>query len=281
MELQNLSDYKRKFKLIEFFAKTSFLDLSSNYFIYVILFICLIISFSLVNNTMISIDLDLLHVIQTPFMNLITINSIILSVSMMFISAITSSRERELGILEILFHGPTDTFCFVIGRFLSYLCIYGLLLFCLNIYQWFSATFLNLSFSTIEIIYSIISLFFGASFISLGLFLSQISHSSKFTVVNLLLICIILIGLPIFERSIQGAIEISNSGDLLLLRDLVHETNNLIHWVSPIFYFQNLSLSLLSIQFIDSIYSILFLIIIIFVFLFLTIRTQEFKGVLR
>lgn len=152
-------------------------------------------------------------------------------------SALTISRERDQGTLEVLFYGPVDAVSYIASKFLHQLMAFAVVLAFATINFFLISQVTNFGFSSGFLSVLILSVFLTSCMVSFGIFLSV---STRRMIVSVIL----FLGLVFFFygfRVAHGVVMSITGRDLPVLivyiRMILDNMNAVVRWISPLAYF--------------------------------------------
>lgn len=207
--------------------------------IYFTLFLSLLVSSLLIKNNLGLASkrgvLVMTRPLYLPFFLTAVLSSLYLAVS----SATSISRERDQGTLEVLFYGPLDYISFILGKYMSQMVIYLLIIsiniLCLALY----ALLFNMAFSGELVWAALLSLFTTSSVVAFGMLLSTFTGRVRTSL-------FLFLGVVLVFLAIQGGYQIVSGfsietrpgrvNPLLFIREALAFLNRLTLWLSPFSY---------------------------------------------
>lgn len=152
------------------------------------------------------------------------------------VSAISISRERDQGTLEVLFYGPVDSFSYVMAKYVQQMISFlVVLVMTLGFFAAISA-YTNLGFSGNLAGILLLSFFLASCMIAFGIFLSSASNKVITSVV-------LFLGLMLFFLIFQVAHQVvlampgqKLSTVLVYVRIALDNMNKVVQWISPLGY---------------------------------------------
>ncbi len=162
---------------------------------------------------------------------------ITIGVYLAFSTVVTISRERESGIMELLFYGPVDHIAYVVGKYMAqvtlYLMILALYSVCFLIFSWMAHVQISASFSFMILM----SVFTGGYLIAIGIFVSSVSGSVRnatLVFLAIVIVALLLQGVQSWLSNITPESDYYNP--VLLLQQVVSWTQIALTWLSPFSY---------------------------------------------
>lgn len=153
-------------------------------------------------------------------------------------SAITISRERDLGTLEVLFYGPVDSVSYILAKYIQQMMVFLVTLALSFVFFWAVSVYTNLGFSKNLAGLLLLSLVMASSMVAFGIFLSSITRRMTVSVV-------LFLGLALFFLvfSIAHSIVMTMPGEklstaLVYVRIVLDNMDKLVRWISPIAYLE-------------------------------------------
>jgi hypothetical protein len=173
-----------------------------------------------------------------PFRGPLTIAVLILCIFLAVSAAVSTSRDRESGTLEVLFYGPVDERIYVTakvaGLLLAYVAALPLLLlpfFVMSMISGFMVT-------PIILVSAVLSIVPAAAIISFGVMLSVGTHRIRTAVLVLAGTIALLIGIKLAYGLVLLIPVADPSSALLALRDALMSLDGLVRWISPFAYLE-------------------------------------------
>ncbi|HSV31569.1 MAG TPA: ABC transporter permease subunit [Atribacteraceae bacterium] len=212
-----------------------------NWRYYTALFVAFLASSFILENFLDGIREDDILVSAYPLNYPLYISIIIISLYLAILSAVSISRERERGTLEVLFYGPVTPGNFLLGKYLKDLVLGIVALgFCAG-YFYLVSYATNLGFTTGLIKALIMSIFLISCVVSFGLFISSITGRVKSSVLSLIAILGAFLAVQFIHAALLGLEREGLSMPMLYLRQTISLLFQGINWVSP-FAFLNRAL---------------------------------------
>ncbi len=208
----------------------------------------------------------------------------VISLYLVIVSAISISREREQGTLEVLFYGPVSSSSFFLGKYLKDMILYLITLGFFAIYFFGVSLLTNLGFTYVLLKGFLLSIFVASCVISFGLFISSLTgrvRSSIIWLVGILLAFVVFNPLPLlaFWGMFMGPLPDVLVQWFVYLQKNLSIATQVINWVSPFSYLSRgmESISVGNIR--PFLVNILYSIIYTAVLLILSIYILKLKGV--
>lgn len=185
--------------------------------------------------------INILHPGQEPFYYAVGLAAAYLGLC----AAISISRERDMGTIEVLFYGPVDSTSYVMGKYVQQMMAFGVvLIFSLinfAIVTW--ATNLGMS-QVLGLV--ILSIFLTSAVVSFGILLSSLTRKMTVSVILFLALILFFLGFNVVHSYLQF---LSASGTQLApifvyVRSVFDNASPVIGWISPLAYFDRGSLAL-------------------------------------
>ncbi len=204
--------------------------------IYIAVFVSFLISSWMLNSHLNTLKENTIMITSYPLETPLSWSVIIVSLYLVFISAISISREREQGTLEVLWYGPVSSFSYLLGKYFKDIILYLIVLVLFGIYFWVVSTITNLGF-TIDLAKAfLVSIFVVSCFISFGLFISSLATRVRSSVIWLVGILLAFLALWFASSILNVLPEESLSSSLIYLRGTLSLIFTLINWISPFSY---------------------------------------------
>lgn len=204
--------------------------------VYLPVFFSFLIAYFLIRNYISSLETNGVMVVSNPlnmpFYICVMVSSIYLALS----SAISITREKEQGTLEILFYGPVDTPSYLIGKFLEHLGAYLVMLVFYIIFFVIASLTTNFGFSLAFVKTVILSVFIVSSMVAFGTLISTLTARIKNAVLLFLGLILAFLGLQ-FLGSILGNIQPDNMSSMAAYaRSFISAIVGFVQWISPFSY---------------------------------------------
>jgi ABC-type transport system involved in multi-copper enzyme maturation permease subunit len=272
-------------------------DIKSSVFsmgIYVVLTaVLLFTSFQSLRGNLFVISEAKVSVLQNPLLNPFFNTMMLLAVYLGLCSAMSISKERDLGTLEVLFYGPVDSITYVIAKYLQQMLVFviAILLSALNFYLVSMVT--NLGFTSDLWGLMLLAIFVGSGMISFGILLSSLNKKITISVIVFLVFALIFLAfwyannwmssLSVYEYDpqTQQAVLKEFPAYYIYIRVILDKLNIFLKWISPIQYFERGSTALLIKSMTQYWLNILSSVVYSAVLLILSIGAFNRKGVKR
>jgi ABC-type transport system involved in multi-copper enzyme maturation permease subunit len=129
--------------------------------------------------------------LNLPFFLAVGLSAIYLAIA----ASISISRERDLGTLEVLFHGPVDGASFVGAKYLEHILVYAVMMVCTGVDLFLLSTLANLGFSLRLVLGFALSLGIASNIIAFGILVSCLTRRIRASVLALLGLMLLFIGI--------------------------------------------------------------------------------------
>lgn len=208
---------------------------------YVALFVAFLASSFILKNFLDGIREEDILVSAYPLNYPLYISIVIISVYLVLFSAVSISREREQGTLEVLFYGPVTPRNFLLGKYFKDLVLGMVSLGFCAAYFFLVSYATNLGFTMGLIKALIMSVFLISCVVSFGLFVSSITGRIRSSVLALIAILGSFLGIQFVHTAFLGIEREGLSAPMMYLRETISLLFQGINWVSP-FAFLNRAL---------------------------------------
>ena len=104
--------------------------------IYIVAFLSFIASSFILKNYLDSIQTDNILISADPLNYPLFVSVIIISFYLAILSAISISREKDQGTLEVLFYGPVSSFTYILGKYIKDILTYLVMVVFFVFYLW-------------------------------------------------------------------------------------------------------------------------------------------------
>ncbi|HHT28368.1 MAG TPA: ABC transporter permease subunit [Firmicutes bacterium] len=206
--------------------------------LYVVLtIIFLITSYASIRVSIMNVVNNGIEAIQNPISWPFLVTVFLASTYLGLCSAISISREREQGTMEVLFYGPVDSFSYVIGKYLQQILTFGVVLGFSIIYFFLISQITNFGFTAQFLGLLFLSVFLASSMVAFGIFLSTLAKKTIVGVVSFLALVLFFLIFWAAHSVIMGISGTNMSTALIYTRLVLDNINLVIQWISPIAYF--------------------------------------------
>jgi len=214
-------------------------DLSSSLHglgVYIATFISFLSSSFILKNYLDSIRENNISISSDPLNYPLFISVIIISFYLAILSAISISRERDQGTLEVLFYGPVSCPSYVLAKYLKDILLY------LGVVGFFLIYFLgvsgltNLGFSCGLVQGIFLSIFSVSCAISFGLFISSFTNRVRSSILYLVGIFLAFLAVQFSHTILLSIPEENMVPALIYLENTLSVISKGVEWVSPFSY---------------------------------------------
>ena len=168
--------------------------------------------------------------LSLPVLGMLVISSLFFSI----IAGISFVRDRELGIVEVLFYGPITHLEYIVGKFLAHWSVYAILTFVFMLGAWILADIAQLTTSLYLVWLYAFSLALSAAMIVIGQLLAVLTRSVRGTVFVFSGIVIVFLFIQLGSNILSSVVQMENNLNLIGLRDTLAVASSAISWLSPI-----------------------------------------------
>lgn len=247
--------------------------------VYAAMFIAFLVSSFILRNFLRGIREENIFISSYPLNFPLFVSVVIISFYLVVVSAISISREREQGTLEVLFYGPVSSSSFLLGKYFTDMILYMIILGFSAIYFLGVSLLTNLGFTYLLVKAFLLSIFLASCVISFGLFISSLTGRVRSSIIWLVGILLAFLGLWFLQNMFLTFPSEAFTSWLLYIRKTLFVTQHIINWISPFSY---LSRGMESIRIgsvkpfvLNIVYSIIYTVVL----LFLSIYILKAKGV--
>lgn len=228
---------KIKWHISRLVAWYTFRDISRSFGTYVLLSLGWIGVYLSIGNTLKVIQQGYATVIREP-LSLIVLGMLIIS-SLFFsiIAGISVVRDREQGVVELLFYGPISHSEYVIGKFLAHWTFYAILAFIFLIGTGMMAWLVKLPISLYLVWLYGFSLALSAAMIAVGQLLAVLTRSIRGTVFVFSVVMVVFLIIQLGNSFLPSVTQMESTPALIGLRDTLAIVSSAISWLSPISVF--------------------------------------------
>ncbi|MEN3186438.1 MAG: ABC transporter permease subunit [Atribacterota bacterium] len=204
---------------------------------------------------------------------------IIISLYLVIVSAISISREREQGTLEVLFYGPVTSSSFLWSKYLKDLSLGILALGFTALYFYIVSVLTNLGFTGGLVRALVMGVFLISCVVSFGLFISSLTGRIRSSIITLIAILGAFLAIQFVYGMFLGIEKESLSPSMLYLRQATAYVFHTINWISPFAYLSRGLDSVVLENWTLYLTHVLYCVIYSLVFVFLSIYAMGKKGV--
>jgi len=247
--------------------------------IYIVAFLSFIASSFILKNYLDSIKENDILISADPLNYPLFISVIIISFYLAILSAISISREKDQGTLEVLFYGPVSSSIYILGKYIKDILTYLIMVIFFLAYFWGVSFLTNLGFSYGLVKTILVSIFSVSCVVSFGLFISSLTGKIRSSIIWLIGILLLFLAVQVGQTILFGMPEEKMSPVLTYLGNTLSIISRGINWISPFSYLtRGIDAVSLGNNFLYGI-NILYSIIYSAILLSLSIFTLKRKGV--
>jgi len=204
--------------------------------IYIAIFISFLSSSFILKNYLDSIREDNISISSDPLNYPLFISVIIISFYLAILSAISISRERDQGTLEVLFYGPVSCPSYVLAKYFKDLLLYLVVVGFLFVYFWGVSVLTNLGLSYGLVQAAFLSIFSVSCAITFGLFISSFTNRVRSSILYLVGIFLAFLAVQLSHTILLGMPEENMPSALIYLGNTLSIISKGVEWVSPFSY---------------------------------------------
>mgnify|MGYP005854716305 CR=1 FL=1 len=197
------------------------------------LFISFFASSFILKNFLDGIREDDILVSAFPLNYPLYITIIIISLYLVLVSAVSISREREQGTLEVLFYGPVTSRNFLMAKFWKDFFLGVIALGFTAVYFFLVSSFTNLGFPLGLIRALVMGVFLISCVVSFGLFISSLTSRVRSSIITLIAIFGAFLAIQFSYSTLLGMEKESLSVSLFYIRQTLQLIFQGVNWVSP------------------------------------------------
>lgn len=202
--------------------------------VYATLTLSLLVASLLLRNTLNFVAEKGLTVLADPLAFPLFLTVLLSALFLAISSTATIARERDQGVLEVLFYGPVDHISYVLGKYLAqvvtYLAMVALYVPCFLLYAYL--THLHFDLRLLAVI--LLSVFTTSAVIAFGILVSTLTRTVRLALVILLGVVLVFLAIQV---GYQLLISIPPPGryynPYLFLKAALGALNRLVTWLSP------------------------------------------------
>lgn len=204
--------------------------------VYVAMFISFLVSSFILQNFLRGIREENIFISSYPLNFPLFVSVVIISFYLVVVSAISISREREQGTLEVLFYGPVSSSSFLLGKYFTDMILYIIILGFCAIYFSGVSFLTNLGFTSTLAKALVLSIFLASCVISFGLFISSLTGRVRSSIIWLVGILLAFLALWFLQNMFLTFPPEAFTSWLLYIRKTLSVTQYITNWVSPFSY---------------------------------------------
>lgn len=247
--------------------------------LYAAIFISFIVSAFILRNFLQGIKENNIFISAYPLNFPLMVSVIIISFYLVIVSAISISREKEQGTLEVLFYGPVSSSSFLLGKYFTDMILYMIILGFFAIYFYGVSLLTNLGFTFALVKALLLSIFLASCVVSFGLFISSLTGRVRSSVIWLVGVLIAFLGIWFLQNIFLNFPEEAFTSWMLYLRKTLSVAYYVIRWVSPFSYLtrgmESIGLGSMRPFLMNILYSVIYTVVL----LFLSVYILKAKGV--
>jgi len=262
-------------------AKKDLYSTLSRWGIYIAAFLSFIASSFILKNFLDSIKENDILISANPLNYPLFISTIIISFYLAILSAISISREKDQGTLEVLFYGPVSCPTYILGKYIKDMLTYLVVVVFFLAYFWGVSFLTNLGFSygLVKIIF--VSIFSVSCIVSFGLFISSLTGKMRNSIIWLIGILILFLVIQVGQTILFSIPEEKMSPVLTYLGNTLSVVSRGVNWISPFSYLTRgidaVSLDNAFLYWLNILYSIIYSAILLVLSIF-TLKRKGVKG---
>lgn len=260
-------------------AKRDLYSTLSSWGIYITTFVSFVASSFILKNFLGSIKGDDILISADPLNYPLFISTIIISFYLALLSAISISREKDQGTLEVLFYGPVSSSSYILGKYIKNILTYFVVVLFFLVYFWGVSLLTNMGFSSRLGKAILTSIFSVSCVISFGLFISSLTKKMRNSIIWLIGVLILFLAVEVGQTILLGLPQGEVSSILTYLSDTLSVVSRGVNWISPFSYLSRgidaISLDNSFLWGLNILYSIIYSVIL----LVLSISILKRKGV--
>ncbi|MCD6407080.1 ABC transporter permease subunit [Candidatus Aerophobetes bacterium] len=260
-------------------AKRELLSSLYGWGLYIAIFISFLVSSFILKNFLQGIRENNIFISSYPLNFPLFTSVVIISLYLVIVSAISISREREQGTLEVLFYGPVSSFSFLMGKYITDMLLYFIILGFFAIYFLGVSLLTNLGFTIALVKAFVVSIFLASCVISFGLFISSLTGKVRSSIVWLIGILLAFLGIWFLQNIFLRIPSEALSSWMRYLQKTIGIIYHFVNWVSPFSYLsrgmESIWLGSLKPFLLNILYSVLYTVIL----LALSVHILRAKGV--
>jgi len=204
--------------------------------IYGAMFVSFLVSSFIIRNFLKGIGENNILISSYPLNFPLFISVIVISLYLVIVSAVSISREREQGTLEVLFYGPVSSFSFLLGKYFTDMILYFIITGFSLIYFFGVSLLTNLGFTPILLKAYLLSIFIASCVISFGLFISSLTGRVRSSIIWIIGILIAFLVIWFLQNIFLYFPPEVLSPPLRYIQKALSVAYYFINWISPFSY---------------------------------------------
>ncbi|MBE0478291.1 ABC transporter permease [Candidatus Aerophobetes bacterium] len=217
-------------------TRREFLSALYGWGFYVAIFISFLVSSLILRNFLQGIREDNIFISSYPLNFPLFVSMVIISLYLVIVSAVSISREKEQGTLEVLFYGPVSSSSFLLGKYFTDMLLYLIIAGFFSVYFFGVSLITNLGFTVALGKAIFVSIFIASCVISFGLFISSLTGKVRSSIVWLIGILIGFLVIWFFQNMFRGIPSEALSSWLIYVQRTLNVIYYFVNWVSPFSY---------------------------------------------
>lgn len=175
-----------------------------------------------------------LMILRRPFLVPLSIAATVTLLYVTTRATLAITRPREQGALRVLFFAPVDALGFLVAHLFSGVGLYTLLMVISVPLVYYQSLITNLPFPIAALLSLVVSPLFAALAVSIGLFVSSITSSSRNAILVMGTALVIALVIPAGYNALLTTPQSSRFYDATyFLRTLLRLVRSLLDWISP------------------------------------------------
>jgi ABC-type transport system involved in multi-copper enzyme maturation permease subunit len=177
-----------------------------------------------------------LVVLSSPFVTPLFGAAVLSSVYLAVASMRTICRERNQGMLEVLFYGPMDAIAYLLGKYLTQISVYSLMVAGYLVAFALYALITNFCFDLNLLLATLLSVATTSAVVTLGILLSTLNRSARSALFTLLATVLAFLGVQLgndYVSSLASELARGHHNLPLSLQTAFTWLNLTVNWLSP------------------------------------------------
>lgn len=192
-----------------------------------------------VNSYISSVAQNGLMSIRSPLSEPLNFAVVIGAAYLALCSAISISRERDQGTLEVLFYGPVDSVSYVVAKFLEQVITFAIVILVYLVFFAVLSAVTNLGLNWDFLAQAIMSVLLGTSIIGFGILLSCLTRRARTSIILLLSLIALFVVVDV-AAGILANIQTDKytTSPIVFVRSFVMSLRSGLGWINPFAYLQ-------------------------------------------
>lgn len=217
-------------------------ELRANYYslgLYVAISLAFAVAIVTVSSYLSSVEQNGLMSVKSPLSEPLRYAVFLGAAYLALCSAISITRERDQGTLEVLFYGPVDSVSYVLAKFLEQMITFAVVIAVYLVFFGIVSWLTNLGLGWTFLAQAVLSVLLGSSIIGFGILLSSITKKARTSIILFLSLLALFVVVNLAAGILSG-IELSQytASPVIFARSILSHVRTAISWISPFDYLE-------------------------------------------